>query len=138
MAKCGIGTQFSFLFDKIIHFQQLKHISLTIWPLTMILGVGVANLFVYCYFGKLASQSFERMTDRLNESNWYDFNIKTQKTFILMIRNMQRPIYYHAFHVSIVDLETFQEVSMNMFWTKIGYDALNWHWIWFQINSNRF
>lgn len=70
-------------------------------------------LFLYCFFGKLAIDSFARMADSLFEANWQDLPINLQKYFILMIANSQKPIYYHGFGVAILNLETFCKVILS-------------------------
>lgn len=73
---------------------------------------GLSNLFVYCYFGKLATKSFESIADCLYETNWQDLPIDMQKHFILMIANYQKPIYYHGFGIAVLNLETFVKVRI--------------------------
>lgn len=68
-------------------------------------------LFLYCYFGVLASESFEQMGETLYESNWPNLPISLQKYFAIMIANMQRPLYYDGFGVANLDLKTFIIVS---------------------------
>lgn len=59
----------------------------------------------------MASTSFQRMSHDLYETNWYHLPIETQKSFVVMIKNAQKPIYYHGFGVAILDLELFRRVS---------------------------
>lgn len=87
--------------------QQREHINFGVAFLLLGALVGVMNLFIYCYFGKLATESFEKMADCLYESNWMDLNVGLQKYLILMIANTQRPIYYHGFRIAILDSTTF-------------------------------
>lgn len=73
--------------------------------------VATSSLFAYCYFGKLATDNFTKMADCLYESKWYESSIKAQKCFVLMIQNMQKPLYYHGFGIAILNLKTFTDVS---------------------------
>lgn len=73
--------------------------------------IGISNLFLYCYFGKLATESFEKMADCLYDCNWYEVSIQLQKFLIIMIANIQKPIYYYGFRLAILNLETFTKVS---------------------------
>lgn len=73
--------------------------------------VGVANLFFFCYFGILATESFRGMADALYESNWSEVPVRLQKYFIIMVANTQKPVYYHGFGVAVLNLETFTRVS---------------------------
>lgn len=75
-----------------------------------IIAVDLLNLFVLCFFGKMATESFENMNDCLFESNWTEYPIQLQKYFILMIGNSQREINYHGFGIAILNLNTFAQV----------------------------
>lgn len=70
-----------------------------------------ANLFVYCFFGKLATDSYGEMATCLFESNWQVLPIDLRKYLILMIGNAQRPLYYHGFKIAVLNLETFLKVG---------------------------
>lgn len=71
---------------------------------------GMVILFLFCYFGALATESFEEMADSLYESNWPELPVALQKYFIVMIGNMQRTLHYHGFEVASLDLNTFISV----------------------------
>lgn len=92
-------------------FQQSKHIDLSIYIVLLGITLSITNMFLCCYFGKLATESFEKMPDCLYESNWHERSIKLQKYFNLMIQNMQTPLFYHGFNVAVLNLETFTKVS---------------------------
>ena len=82
----------------------------------MLMGlmVGIMILFPYCYFGKLATESFEKMFDCTYDLSWPDLPLEQQKSVILMLANMQRPIYYHGFKIATLDLNTFILVSVSI------------------------
>lgn len=68
-------------------------------------------MFIYCYFGKLASEGYEQMPIcLLYDLDWGKFPVKLQKYLVIMIANMQIPLYYHGFDILCVDLETFIDV----------------------------
>lgn len=69
------------------------------------------NLFLYCYFGKKATDSFDSMTGALYDSKWLDFPPNLRKYFIIAIGNTQRPLHYHGFHIMVLNLESFTDVS---------------------------
>lgn len=69
-------------------------------------------MFVYCYFGKLATESYERMSDCVYDLNWPELPLRLQKFLIIMMTNMQRSIYYHGFKVAVLDVNTFLRVSV--------------------------
>lgn len=79
--------------------------------------IGVSTLYLYCYFGKLATDSFMMMTDCLFESNWQNLSVHLQKYFILMIANAKRPFFYHGSKIATLNLETFTVVCV-IFWIK--------------------
>lgn len=76
----------------------------------MAVVVSTSNLFVYCYFGKLATESFENMAIEMYSANWPELNIGLQKTFLIMMGNAGRPLFYRGFDVAILDLNTFTKV----------------------------
>lgn len=71
----------------------------------------VLSLFIYCYFGKMASRSFEKMCQLVSNSDWHTLPVNLQKYFILIIANMQQPLVYRGFASIHLDLETFIFVS---------------------------
>lgn len=98
-----------------IVFTQLFHQMDTSFVVILLAASSsLSNLFIYCYFGKLATESFEQMSDCVYyDFVWHDLPIKLQKYVILMIANMQKPIYYHGFHFAVLNLCTFIQVSLN-------------------------
>lgn len=53
------------------------------------------------------------MADKVFEMNWQELPNGLQKYFILMIANMQKPIYYFAGGIVVLDLYTFTNVRCN-------------------------
>lgn len=92
----------------------MKHIDKNILTILAATTVSSSNLFVYCYFGKLATESYEKMSDCLYETKWWELPIELQKYFLLMNINMQRPLCYHGFDVAVLNLETFTQVRKNV------------------------
>lgn len=78
--------------------------------------LGTSVLFAYCYFGKSATESYEKMAGCLYLWDWHELSPKLQKHLLVMMINAQRPIYYHGFGVANLDLEKFTDVSKN--WSK--------------------
>lgn len=85
----------------------MQHIDFNLGILIVAVLTSAANLFVYCYYGKIASDSYVKMADYMFESNWQPLSVDLQKYFILLIGNTQRPLYYHGFSVAVLNLETF-------------------------------
>lgn len=109
-----IWLSFSTLFSHRLifyEFQQSKQIDSSFFMLLIGFSAGISNLFVYCYFGKLATDSFQKMADYLYESNWHELPINLQKEFVVMILNTQKPLHYTGFGIAVLNLETFLKVS---------------------------
>lgn len=95
--------------------QVTKHLDLTIILDLVATVFGCINLSVYCFFGKLATESFKKMSNRLYECDWIQFPIDVKKTILLTIMNTQQPIYYHGFGLAFLNLETFGKVKTVFF-----------------------
>lgn len=93
------------------HFQYSKHMNFNFIFILMVTFVSCANLIVYCFYGKMANESFAKMSYCLYESNWKKLPIQLQKQYVVMIANAQWPIFYHGFGIAILNLETFTRVS---------------------------
>lgn len=92
-------------------------------------SVSMSNLFLFCYFGKLGTESYEMMADCIYlYMNWHELPIGLQKYFILMLANMQEPLYYQGFGVtkSRLELETFIGVIGAIFST-IHFHSVAWN-----------
>lgn len=74
--------------------------------------VSTSLLFLYCYFGKIATDSFEAMADTLYDTDWTALPIELQKFLIIMIGSAQQKLYYHGFGIVNLDLATFVTVSI--------------------------
>lgn len=73
----------------------------------------LSNLFIYCFFGEIATENYDQMGECLYfDSNWFNLPNKLQKYLVLMIANMQKPMYYHGFEVAKLDLRTFIQVKI--------------------------
>lgn len=72
--------------------------------------ITLSNLFLYCYFGILATESYEEIGFCLFEANWQDLHVELQKYVIIMIADAQKPLEYHGFGVSVLNLTTFNKV----------------------------
>lgn len=92
-------------------------------------SMAVASIYLYgfCYYGKLATDSFEKMADSLYMSNWMRFPIHLQKHLILIIQNSRRPIEYQGFFaVFTVNLETFTKVILKWIYSTIFLKPFLW------------
>lgn len=73
--------------------------------------VSTSLLFFYCFFGKIATDTYGQMSDCLFQSNWFELPIEQQKFFIVMIANAQRELVYQGFGIVTLNLETFTKVN---------------------------
>lgn len=105
------------------HFQQFRDFNYSIVIQFIAIAVGCSNVYVYCNFGKIATQSYANMSRYLFESNWIEQPIEFQKYFILMIGNTQRALHYHGFGISVLNLETFSTVSGKLFFRLMDIDS---------------
>lgn len=102
-------------FDRISRQQQLKDPDFGILIVLCLTTLALGNLFIYCYFGKISTDSFANMSDFVySKVKWYILPSKLQKYVILMIGNMDRPLFYHGFQVAVVDLNTFVIVRITI------------------------
>lgn len=93
--------------------QQMRHPDFGMITIFLAVPLGTSLLFVYCYLGKMSTESHLKMSDCLYECSWLSLSCKLQKYLIVMIENAQRPIYYHGFDVAVLNLETFSKVRKN-------------------------
>lgn len=90
--------------------QHMKHPKFDIVSFCGAVPAATSILFLYCYFGKLATESFKKMAECLCECNWYDLSPEHQKYYIIMIQSAQQPLQYRGFGIAALDLETFTTV----------------------------
>lgn len=83
-------------------FLLLNAVAIVVW-----------NLNMYCYFGQLATDSYERMPECLYKSDWHELSLDLQKKCLFMIQNMQKPVVYHGFGIAVLNLQTFIKARRN-------------------------
>lgn len=98
-------------------FHHKDKIGFSLLPLVTGVMCGSSNLFLYCFYGKWATESYANMTYYVYEADWPSAPVALQKYFILMIANMQKPLYYHGFGIAVLNLETFAKVCTNTIYT---------------------
>lgn len=91
----------------------MKHPDFGLATLCMAIPTAISMLFIYCYYGKIATESYEKMSDCLYECNWIDLSPGLQKSLVIMIGNAQQLIYYHGTGIAVLNLGTFTQVSKN-------------------------
>lgn len=68
------------------------------------------NMFLFCYLGKIASESYKNIAVSSYECNWHALPLDLQKYFIIMIADAQIPLRYHGYGVITLNMETFCNV----------------------------
>lgn len=92
-------------------FQKVQDIDFDIFLLLIVLSTSGLSLFLFSFFGKMATESYEKMAISLFESDWPKLPVHLQRFVLLMIQNAQIPLQYHGFHVISLNLETYSKVS---------------------------
>lgn len=90
--------------------QQVQQHSFDVFMAIWTLLIGMVSILIYCYLGKISTESYEEMSDCVYKMKWYVLPIELQKFFILMIANMEKSLQYHGFGVIDLNLETFTKV----------------------------
>ena len=88
----------------------MKHPDFELVMLVTSATVGIANLFVFCYFGKLTTESFVNMADCVYHLKWQKFDIKLKKSLIPIIQSAQQPLYYEGYGIFTLNLQMFTQV----------------------------
>lgn len=69
-----------------------------------------SQMFLFCFFGKIATDSYQKLSVSLYQSDWINSPIELQKYMILIMQNSQQPHIYHGFRIVYLDLETYVKV----------------------------
>lgn len=88
-------------------FQALQHIDIQFFLLFGGGAIGLMNLYVYCYYGKMATVELEAYADCIYNTQWYRKPLEIQKSFVVVIAHTQRPLFYHGFGAINLNMETF-------------------------------
>lgn len=89
-----------------------RHFDINIFVYSLLGSVlALLNLYLCCFFGKLASESYKEIAGSLyNDCNWYELPLDLQKYFIIMITDAQIPLHYNGYGIITLNLETFSKV----------------------------
>lgn len=93
--------------------KQFKDPNSDIGMILMASTVSLSTLFLYCYFGQVATDCYENVAIILYEAKWLNTPLKLQKYFVLMIGNAQIPLNYHGFGIAFLSLNTYMRVRLN-------------------------
>lgn len=91
--------------------QAIQSFSIEVCFILFALIFTTLVLYLYCYFGKLATDSYRAYANCLYECDWTSLPARQQKYFILMIAHAQKPIYYDGWDLVNLDMELFLKVS---------------------------
>lgn len=77
----------------------------------MLIAISSASItmFIFCYFGKMATDAYFSFGDYAYETKWYTIPNKNQNYFRLIIQIAQQPLCYNGFGFNL-DLQTFSAV----------------------------
>lgn len=92
----------------------MKHLGAEFLVIVICVIFSGSNLFLYCYYGKLSTDSYLAFNQSVYESNWYLLPTKIQKSIVHIIGNAQSPVFYHGSHIVNLNLETFLAVSKKL------------------------
>lgn len=95
--------------------QQLKHPDFNFGLILAGTVNSAMYLFAYCFAGKMATESFEKMLICVYESNWYELPLDLQRALVIISINSQQVYYYHGFGIAVLNLETFAKVSSQFY-----------------------
>lgn len=94
--------------------QAIQHFDIALLLLTFTIALSAFNIFLYCYFGKLATDYYAKYADCLFESNWLALPMDIRKTYVMMIMYARKPLVYHGGNIIVLNLETFLKVNGNI------------------------
>lgn len=92
----------------------MQHPDFELAMLVIAAFVGIGNLFVFCYFGKLTTESSLKMTDCVYDLNWRHFDNNLKKCLIPILQMGKRPLTYEGYGIFTLNLETFTQVISHM------------------------
>lgn len=86
-------------------------------------ALGLASLYLYCYFGKITTDNYSNFANEMYKSNWIILPIELQKLFVLMISHGQIPVVYHGYNVVNLDLVLFTKVKNSLIFLHFQYEV---------------
>lgn len=88
----------------------MRHFDITFFLLLAGSEITLLFLYMYCYHGKIATDSLLAYSDCIYNCDWYRYPDAIQKMFIIMIAYGQRQQFYNGFGILNLKLETFTAV----------------------------
>lgn len=87
--------------------------------LQQILLMLISFVFVslFCELGELISEQYEKVDLQLFECKWYRFPIQIQRELVIVIANVQQPVYIYGYGNVLCTRDTLKEVRL--YWVEI-------------------
>lgn len=92
----------------------MRDVNFEVIFLLLVASVALTDLFLYCYFGRVTTESYENMADNLFGCNWPDLPNELRQYFVIMIADAQRSCCYSGFKLALLNLEKFCSVNYIM------------------------
>lgn len=108
--KKVLTSRMHFSYGKWFMYQAFHHIDLQFFLMLGGCAIGLLNLYVYCYYGKMATVELEAYADHIYNTQWYRKRLNIQKSYIVIIQYTQRPVFYHGFDIIDLNMETFSKL----------------------------
>lgn len=101
----------------ISRLQALRHFDANIGLVFICVINSLFTLFLYCFFGSLATDSFSRISDCVYDSRWYELPTELKIYPIMILGNSHLPLRFYGHKIVSMNLGTFQKVRSEM-WKK--------------------
>lgn len=89
--------------------QAIKHLDMRFSIMLIAISSSSITMFIFCYFGKMATDAYFSYGDYAYEAKWYTIPVKNQNYFRLIILIAQQPLCYEGLGI-ILNLQTFSAV----------------------------
>lgn len=98
----------------ISRLQALRHFDANIALVFICVINSLFTLFLYCYFGSLATDSFSRISDCVYDSRWYELPTELKIYPIMILGNSHLPLRFYGHKIISINLETYKKVRSEM------------------------
>lgn len=74
---------------------DVKRINLSFWSFI--------NIYAFCEMGQMATNQFDEFETKLDECNWYLFEMKLQRIYLMFLANAKQPTTINGYgHIECV------------------------------------
>ncbi|GAB0094347.1 hypothetical protein DMENIID0001_096330 [Sergentomyia squamirostris] len=88
-------------------FQSLTS---TIFVAVLIVGAMTSQIFILCFFGQVIKNSSEGFYEAFYLTKWYEMNLSEQKTYLIMLMNLQKDVTIETFGFGSISIYTFVQI----------------------------